>query len=238
MSLIPDDPGELSALAGEYALGTVDARTARAVAQEMTTNPELARLVHEFEAMLAPLSVLATPESPPADLWPRIEHAIGHAEAPRVARQPPRFLRLWQGWAIGATLAAIALAAFTLVPPAPRMMTVLVADAGQTAWMAEVDGKGGLKLAALSSPGGNTNDTAPAGKSLELWALAPGAKAPVSLGLVPRGGAQVSIPQPAVRPVPGMLIMISLEPPGGAPGGSPTGPVVFIGRLSEAGPPT
>jgi anti-sigma-K factor RskA len=44
------------------------------------------------------------------------------------------------------------------------------------------------------------------------------------------------IETPAVRPRAGMLIEISVEPPGGSPTGRPTGPILFYGRLSEAGP--
>ena len=137
-------------------------------------------------------------------------------------------------------MAAVALAAIAFLPGqgAPRMMTVLVSDASQTAWTAEVDRQGGLRLASLPTAAGTAYNTAPEGHQLELWGLPPGAAAPTSLGLVPRGGEQVRIASPAIHPVAGMLIMISLEPPGGAPGPAPTGPVLFIGRLSEAGPPT
>ncbi|WP_376087849.1 hypothetical protein ACE7GA_15050 [Roseomonas sp. CCTCC AB2023176] len=38
----------------------------------------------------------------------------------------------------------------------------------------------------------------------------------------------------SIRPQPGMLIEISLEPPGGSPTGRPTGPILFIGRLTAA----
>ncbi len=31
-----------------------------------------------------------------------------------------------------------------------------------------------------------------------------------------------------------MLIEITLEPPGGSPTGRPTGPILFVGRLSAA----
>ena len=235
----PTDPGELQALAGDYVIGTVDARMAARIEGALPTHAGLAAAVQGWETLLAPLSALAVPEAPPAGLWDRIEHAIAPAMPTRPAPRP-RFLRFWQGWAIGASLVAAALATVTLLPqPAgPQMMTVLVADAAQTAWTAEVDRKGGLRLAALPAAGGAANDTAPVGHQLQLWALAPGAKAPVSLGLVPRGGQSVTIAAPVVTPVPGMLIMISLEPPGGAPGASPTGPVIFVGRLSEAGPPT
>jgi anti-sigma-K factor RskA len=196
-------------------------------------------MVAAWEDRLAPLHLLATPEAPPPGLWDQIEAQIGPVPVARPA--PSRFLRLWQGWAVGASLAAAVLAGIAFLPatPEPRMMTVLVSSGTQTAWTAEVDRRGGIQLAALSSPTGTPLDTAPpGGRVLQLWGLPPGAKAPTSLGLVPRGAGAVKIQTPAVKPVAGMLIEISLEPPGGAPGALPTGPVLFIGRLTEAGPPT
>jgi anti-sigma-K factor RskA len=239
MSGLPTDPAELTALAGEYVLGTLDARQSRMVEAALADHAELAAMVAAWEDRLAPLNLLAPPEAPPPGLWERIEAQIG----PRPTAAPPRsrLLRLWQGWAVGASLAAAVLAGIAFLPAAqgPRMMTVLVSGGNQTAWTAEVDRRGGIQLAALNAPAGQKLDTAPPdGRVLQLWALPPGAKAPTSLGLVPRGAGVVKIETPAVKPVAGMLIEISLEPPGGAPGALPTGPVLFIGRLTEAGPPT
>ncbi len=238
MSGLPVDPMELDALASEYVLGTLDARMAKRVADALPSHVALAALVHDWEMRLAPLTDLAVPEAPPADLWNRIEQAISPVAVKPVVR-PSRFRLLWQGWAIGATIVAAALAAVTVLPARtpPAMMTVLLSDANQTAWTAEVGRDGGIHLAALPAAGGAAVNTAPPdNKVLELWQLPPGATAPTSLGVVPRGQSQVTVARPAVAPVPGMLILISLEPSGGAPDGKPTGPVLFVGRLNPAGP--
>lgn len=244
MTALPQNTYELSMLAAEYVLGTLDARAARTVEQALVSNAVLRDLVHRWETHLAPLSALAPQEAPPPELWQRIENAI--TPVGRTSRlgdlKPSPYLRLWQGWALGATAVAAALALVTLVPQpqVPRMMTVLVSDPSQSAWTAEVGPQGGLRLAAVASPGGKSATAAPAGKVLQLWGLPPGAAAPVSLGLLPRGAGVVRIPAPAVRPVGGMQILISLEPEpaNGLAGTAPTGPVVFIGRLSEPGPNT
>jgi anti-sigma-K factor RskA len=241
MGGLPTDISELTALAGEYVLGTLDARQARLIEAALPTHADLAALVDAWEDRLAPLSALAVPEAPPPQLWDRIEAAITPPAVAASTQVRRSFLRLWQGWAVGASLAAAALAVVAFLPrePEPRMMTVLVSSASQTAWTAEVDRQGGLRLAALPAPGGTALNTAPEGdRVLQMWALPPGAKAPTSLGLVPRGSGTVRIDAPAVKPVAGMLIEISLEPPGGSPGAGPTGPVLFIGRLSAAGPST
>jgi anti-sigma-K factor RskA len=137
-------------------------------------------------------------------------------------------LDFWKGWAIGASAVAAGLLGFTLLQPAPepRLMTVLLSQRDQPAWVVETD-RGGLRLAAL-----NARPVEP-DRVLQLWALPQGATAPTSLGLIPDGG-RISVAPGTIRPEPGMLIEISLEPPGGPTTGRPTGPVLFIGRLAAA----
>lgn len=147
-------------------------------------------------------------------------------------------MAIWRIWALGATLAAAVFAALAILPrtPAPQMMTVLVTGPTQAAWLASVTADGALKLAAVQPPGAPATPL-PADHSMELWALPPGATSPTSLGVLPANGGPITIPAPAIKPVPGMMIIISLEAQGGSPTGQPQGPVLFIGRLSEAGPP-
>ncbi|MBK1662587.1 anti-sigma factor, partial [Paracraurococcus ruber] len=137
------------------------------------------------------------------------------------------WLRLW---AFGASAVAAGLAVVLVLRPAPepRLMTVLLTSRDQPAWLVEAAPDGAIRLASLN-PRPVEQD-----RVLQLWALPPGATAPTSLGLIPAEGRLTVTPQ-AVRPVPGMLIEISLEPPGGSPIGRPTGPVLFIGRLTAAG---
>jgi len=251
VSGLPDDPAEREALAGEYVLGTLDARMAARVAAALPGDAALRAAVAAWEQRLAPLTALAPPEAPPPDLWDRIDAAIA-PPAPRVAIASPApraaiaspaprrgwlsSLGLWRIWAVGATLAAAAFAGLAVLPraPAPRYMAVLVTDQSQPAWAAEVMPNGGLHLAAMTSVAGNRPQT-PQGRRMQLWGLPPGAKTPTSLGLLPVQGGQMTIRAPSVRPVKDMLIMISVEPPGGSPTGQPTGPVVFFGRLTAAG---
>ncbi len=236
--MIPTDPRERDALAAEYVLGTLEARAAAEVAAALATNPALAAEVTAWEARLAPLQALAPPEAPPPDLWQRIEAALeGHAApapalaaaaTPAQAWRP--WLNLWRGWAIGASAVAAGLAGLLVLQPAPapRLMTVLLTQQDQPAWTVEADSQGALRLAAL-----NPRPVA-ADRVLQLWALPQGATAPTSLGLVPATG-QMTVTPRTLRPEPGMLIEISLEPPGGSPLGRPSGPVLFIGRLTRAG---
>ena len=231
MSLAPDDPAARDALAAEYVLGTLEAREAAAVAAALPSDPELAAAVAAWEARLAPLTALAPGEAPPPGLWQRIEAALdppAPAPAPAGASWWQRLLDPWRAGAVGAGAVAAGLAAVLLLRPAPepRLMTVLLTDRDQPAWLVEADGAG-LRLASV-----NTRP-APPDRVLQLWALPQGATAPTSLGLIPADG-RISVAPATIRPAPGMLIEITLEPPGGSPTGRPTGPIQFIGRLTAA----
>jgi anti-sigma-K factor RskA len=222
--MIPADPGLLDALAAEHVLGTLDAREAGEVTRALPTHAGLRDAVEAWETRLAPLSELAPPVTPPADLWARIEASL--AARPTAAVVPLGAARFWKPLALGSSAIAAGLAAFLVFRPAepPRMMTVLLTSRDQPAWVVEAEG-GGLRLASLNPR------PVEAGRVQQLWALPPGATAPISLGLIPEGG-RASVAPGLVRPEPGMLIEISLEPPGGSPTGRPTGPILFIGRLA------
>ena len=213
---------EKQGLAAEYVLGTLDAAEARAVRD----NPAMAVAVAEWEARLAPLLVLMPPEAPPPDLWARIEQTLGGPAPVASAMRIPWFSRFW---AVGATAVAAGLAVLMVTQrpePAP-LMTVLLTSQEAPAFLVEADRGGEIRLAALN------NQAVPEGRVRELWALPMGATAPTSLGLVPADG-RISVRPASIRPEPGMLIEITLEPPGGSPIGRPTGPILFIGRLLPA----
>jgi len=234
--VIPSDPEALDALAAEHVLGTLDARQAAEVNRALPVDTALREAVARWEARLAPLAGLATPVPPPEGLWNRIEASVAkRSPAPVVPLRPvpgraapARPNTLWKAWSAGATAIAAGLAAFLVMRPAepPRMMTVLLTSRDQPAWLVEAEG-GGLRLASLNPR------PVEAGRVQQLWALPPGATAPTSLGLIPEGG-QARIAPGLIRPEPGMLIEITLEPLGGSPTGRPTGPILFIGRLSPA----
>jgi anti-sigma-K factor RskA len=227
--MIPADPGERDALAAEYVLGTLEAGQAAMVAEALPRDAALAEAVARWEARLAPLVVLAPPEAPPPDLWDRIATAFDPAEpAPRAKPAWRRLFDPWRAGAIGATALAAGLAAFVLLRPVPepRMMTVLLTDRDQPAWLVEA-GRDAIRLSSV-----NTRP-APSDRALQLWALPQGETVPTSLGLIPADG-RVTVTPDTIRPSPGMLIEITLEPPGGSPTGRPTGPIQFIGRLAPA----
>jgi len=236
---LPTDQAGRAALAGEFVLGTLDARTAGRIIVAMQADPLWRQAVEEWEARLGPLGNLVRPEAPPPDTWDRIETRIAPRVAPRVKRER-RWGWIWRVWALGSTLAAAGLAALVLVPrPVPdRVMTVMVSDRNAPAFLAEVAPNGALRFNMVPAASGRQLQ-APSGRSLQVWGLAPGQTAPTSLLVLEHEPAKlVTIPKPAVVPVVGTLIEISVEPEGGSPSGRPTGPVVYFGRLGLASPDT
>ena len=225
-------PEERDALAGEYVLGTLEAGAARGVERALADDAELREAVAGWEARLAPLTALAPEEAPPPDLWARIEAALpGAAAAPSRRNPDRRRLDPWRWLALGSSAVAAGLAAALLFrPPAPEapLMTVLLTSRDQPAWLVEAEPGGALRLAAVN------RQPVPPDRAMQLWALPQGATAPTSLGLIAPEAGQHSVSTTAIRPEPGMLIEITLEPPGGSPTGRPTGPILFIGRLSAA----
>ncbi len=229
--MIPTDPQDRDILVGEYVLGTLDARTAAELEAALPGDAALRAALHAWEARLAPLMVLAGPEAPPPDLWDRIEAALPGPALPAPAPKRRGWLDPWRGWAIGASAVAAGLAALIVIRPAPeppRLMTVLLTQRDQPAWVVEADPGGQLRLASLNPR------RLEEGRVMQLWGLPPGATVPTSLGLIPPEG-RLTVSTGGLRPEPGMLIEISLEPPGGSPTGRPTGPVLFIGQLTAAG---
>jgi anti-sigma-K factor RskA len=222
-----DGSGEApdTVLAAEYALGLMDAAEARAFAARLDAEPALRRLVAEWEEGFAPLADAVPPVAPPARLKSRIEAAI--APAPVLA--PRR--RSW-GW-LGGMLAAGAVAVAVLLVLPVRHVTL---PPSFTAAIAATDGS--LQLAAALSGDRlrveRLAGVAPQGRVLELWLIAEGATAPVSLGVLPEAGvADLTVPAALTAAFAGGVLAVSDEPPGGSPTGAPTGTVLATGAITS-----
>jgi anti-sigma-K factor RskA len=78
-----------------------------------------------------------------------------------------------------------------------------------------------------------------AGHSYQLWLIAPHSPKPVSLGLV-GGGEYIQRPLPAGIDVDTARVAtfaVSYEPTGGSKSGTPSGPILFTGKLVGSVPP-
>jgi anti-sigma-K factor RskA len=229
MSTEPDD---LDMRAAEYVLGLLSPAETDAVRRELAQSGELAAAVARWEARLMPLAAALPPEVPPASVWERLEAELDTRESAQTSITPlhPRpLLRrvgFWQGAAAAATALAAGLAILLLHSPAAQYAAVIAPTQGPAAaWLAETRSDGALVVTVLNQA------PRPTGKDLELWALAPGAAKPVSLGVLPASGSPVVIA--ATLPRDRLQLMVSLEPAGGSPSGQPTGPVLYAGTLTK-----
>jgi anti-sigma-K factor RskA len=229
---------DIFSLAGEYALGTLDASERLAFMRLLARNPLAVEALKDWQQRLAPLALSLEPIDPPAHLFPRIESSIAGEKAQQpVAANDNRVAR-WRFASLAAGLVALVAAGFALRPgetpvaPPPQIVMQPVALASGVAALTEPgstpalivthDRKTGqLKVIPVNMP----DDTL---HSFELWAIK-GTAAPTPMGLIdPRKQtAQLS----KVLTDEGVTLAVSREPVGGSPTGQPTGPVLWTGKI-------
>ncbi|WP_430913682.1 anti-sigma factor [Methylobacterium sp. sgz302541] len=230
------DDAERDLRAAEYVLGTLDPRERDAFAASLAGDAAARAAVAAWERRLAPLA-LATPEEVPGPhVWQAIVRALdGSRPAPandnRVAALSRQVGR-WRMAALGAGLVAagLAVAMVTGIRPLPapgsaRYVAVVTSGGEAPALIVSVDTVSGIAQVRPVAA------QAPSGKSLELWYVgADAGAAPKPLGIIGADAARLSLPPGIARSGEG-LFAVSVEPPGGSPTGSPTGPVIYTGKL-------
>jgi anti-sigma-K factor RskA len=160
-------------------------------------------------------------------------------------------VRRWRGLAAATTLLAACLALVVgarefsphllpdaLRPPSVaqasgRLVAVLQRDADSPAFLLTVD------VANRSLTVRRVAADPQAGKSYELWLVSNRFPAPRSLGVLSPDTFTVRPLQATYDPdiLEAATYAVSLEPEGGSPTGTPTGPVLYLGKLVEATPP-
>ncbi len=136
-------------------------------------------------------------------------------------------LVFWRGLTVGAVAVVVALAimlgAVTMEPmPHARVVAVLADKDGQPGWLVTDD----TRHAALAVEAVRAQ-AIDAQHAFELWVIADNTPRPLGM-LAPRPDIRVSIPVASI-PKNGLVLAVSLEPPGGSPTGLPTGPVLYQG---------
>lgn len=225
--MIPENREELHILAGEYVLGVLDPSAMREIESAVAANAELRRAIVFWEENLHDLSMMAPVAEPPPAAWQHIAAAV--TAKPR-SRPLWNSLALWRGSTAAAAAVAACLAlyiAWATPPAGPSFVAVLRAPRQeQAAWVATA-GRNELLVRAVAAT------AVPDDRSFQLWVIAPGAKQPLSLGVIPSDGRlQLGALPAAIRE--GGTLAISIEPKGGSPTGQPTGPIVFVGTLVAA----
>lgn len=222
-------------LAADYVAGTLRGRARRRFEALLPAHANLRAAVRAWQDRLMPLTASIAPQQPSPQVWQRIEARLwgGAATPVPVARWWAR-LAFWRGLSALATVAAVSLGLLLASPPPALPPIVVVMSPATPA------GDGAIvpaSIVASISGDGRSVVTRPltpvslqADRVLELWAAA-GNNPPRSLGLISASGATVvrrtSLPTGTDH------LAVSLEPPGGSPTGAPTGPVLFVGRLTS-----
>lgn len=220
---IPDD----IATAGEYVLRLLSAEDEAAFAARLREEPDLRRLVSEWEQALVPLFESVSDVVPPDRVLSRIEADIFKDTAQPAKR------RRWFGLptALVSMAVAAAIAAFVIFNPvatqAPTHRAEIIAEDNSLIIRAQYDAEAGtLDLARIA---GN----APTGRVLELWLIEEGAPGPVSLGVIDDAEMRLTVPEDLRTALRQGTLAVSEEPPGGSTTGAPTGAVLALGPVVE-----
>jgi anti-sigma-K factor RskA len=215
----PDD----TALAAEYALRLMDPVERRAFERRLDAEPALRALVRDWDEEFSGLADGFHETPPPPRLKAAVERRLFGLG--RSGASPLRLL-------LGALVAAGIGAAVLLIAPfgpvqAPSLTAEIAAEDRSLVVEARLVGE---TLEVTRAAG-----AAPPGRVLELWLIAAGADAPVSLGVLPEDGRAALPLDAATRAaLAGATLAVSEEPPGGSPTGAPTGAVLAAGPVTEA----
>ena len=225
-------------LAAEYVLGTQSTRVRRRMQRLLVQDSLLAERVAWWESQLNQLADSADSVPVPPWVWRRVENIL----------QPPakdtsgdvdgwwQSLWVWRGSTALATAMALVL---LLLPPLIQRPDVITVEGGVVLVLTDEESKTAFLISRPSADAPIRAQAIAASvmtvqQAYELWLLPPDA-APLSLGLLNDQGGTILQPSAALSALmqPGVVMAVSIEPPGGSPTGAPTGPVVYTGSILE-----
>jgi anti-sigma-K factor RskA len=230
------NPQLLDELAAHYALGTLRGPARQRFARLCQQIPEAMQAVQRWEDRLLELARDIAPVKPPAIVWQKVRQRLGHA---RVTEQSSWSIpstwwhRTQLAFAAGVAVFALSMGVWTLLNIATTDTVALFADQQQTElWRVEAR-TARDELVVTRSATLALDDQ----QDYELWALPDSGAAPVSLGLMPKSGKRALALTAAQRLAlaGASKIAISLEPIGGSPIGTPTGPVLYVTNVARVG---
>ena len=225
----------LDRLAAEYTLGTLRGRARRRFERLLADSAAARSAVYRWEDHWSALSRTVPPVEPSPQVWAAVNRRLFGGDAAAGAAPRVRRRRAWQLAAAAGLVAVVLIAGLImrqLAPPPLQTLAVLGTDTAHPVWRLERR----LPLTALNIEVVGAVPEA-AGKSYELWALPRGGAAPVSLGLLPAAGrAERTLSEPQrLALLAADKVAVSVEPAGGSPTGSPTGPIVIVTDVPAAG---
>ena len=222
-------------LAAEYVAGTLRGPARRRFEALLPAHATLRAAARAWQDRLMPLTGVVEPAKPSPAVWRNIEQRIQPARTP-VLNPTTGWWRQLVFWRAFSGIAAVAVVSLSvlLANPGPAQAPIIVVLSST----APAEGGAVLPASFVASISGDgrtvvtrplVNVSVEANRVLELWAAA-GKGAPRSLGLISTNGASAFTK--ATLPVGTDHLAVSLEPPGGSPTGAPTGPVLFVGKLT------
>lgn len=222
------DPELIETLAAEYALGTLQGRARRRFEALRQEREDIDRETGWWENALAGWALRLPPVTPPTRVWQRISRQLDSERAHGRERPGHSWL------AVAASVLVVGLVGIFLLrpaelPPEPAVEQVAVIQDEEHApmWRIQVrDRHLDVRHIAASEPGED--------RDYELWLLTDAG--PVSLGLLPESGERrLDLPDELSRRMEaGASIAVSVEPAGGSPESTPTGPVIAVAPLVKA----
>ncbi len=225
-----EDHSDDIALAGEYVLHLLEDAERTAFERRLADEPALRDLMREWDAQVVALADGIAPLVPPAAVKARLHKTL----FPETAEKRGG---IWNWLAGGLVAAALAIGALLLVPNlgqdsisgTPTFTASVAAEDGSLVVTASFIAQTNT-LEIVRQAGG-----ALPGRVLELWLIADGAAAPVSLGVLPEDPqARIEVPPAIAQQMANAVLAISDEPPGGSPTGAPTGAVLAAGPVTDA----
>jgi anti-sigma-K factor RskA len=219
-------------LAAEYVVGTLRGRARARFQALLRYDPDLRRIVAEWEARLTPLAAAAGEIAPPARVQQAVARRIAGAARGGGSRTG---LAFWRGLAVTSTAFVLILAAFIGVAPRPEppmaMVAVMNDDKGQPALVVSWPPMRAMRDPYVRIKVVQEHPVMAPGTTWEMWMLPPGKDKPVSMGLITTDADQTMKLRSALanRMEGAWGLAMSVEPSGGSPTGTPTGPVIFKG---------
>lgn len=225
----PDEDPDM--LAAELALGVLDGPERADALRRVLAEPDFAREVDWWRARLAAMFADWPEVEPGPDMARRIAaipdggRAPGHGTGGR-----------WRWVAAVSSIAAALLLGILVLRPQPTPVAPAPVIRSAPALVAVIKPEQGDPFGAVFDPATREVRLSgavaiPAGRDAELWTIG-GDGVPHAAGLLRGGGARLTLANHLTVGA-GTTLAISIEPVGGSPKPTPTGPVVATGTLAR-----
>lgn len=224
---------EDATLAAEFVLGVLDFREHAACTLRMRQDPGFAERVADWEMRMADLNSSFNEVPAPGSVKTELDRRLFPTPEKKQDISFWESLGFWR-FVSGTAIAAFAILAFFILQtpqiaqPGDTLVASLAGSGGTQKFIALYDtGTGALRVSALA-------EEAPTDRDFELW-LIRGDNAPVSLGVFGNNDRPLMSIAAELKSdmTDGVTLAVSVEPAGGSPSGSPTGPVIAAGMAKK-----